>query len=51
MCIGYGDDPEDPVIPVPSLPPHLTEFTRRKSKVDVEVLHPSPSPPSLHPEF
>lgn len=38
LTIGIGDDPEDIPIDVPELPPHLSEWSRRASKVDIEVL-------------
>ena len=37
LTSGFGDDPEDLVVEVPALPPHLAEWTRRASKVDIDV--------------
>ena len=37
LMSGFGDDPEDIVVDVPPLPPHLAEWTRRPTKVDIDV--------------
>jgi len=37
LTSGFGDEPEDLVVEVPALPPHLAEWTRRASKVDIDV--------------
>jgi hypothetical protein len=37
LNLGLGDDAEDEQISVPTLPPHLSEWNRRASKVDIEV--------------
>jgi hypothetical protein len=40
LTLGFGDDAEDEQVSVPTLPPHLEEWNRRKSKVDIEVPYP-----------
>ena len=35
----FGDDPDDAVFETPPLPPHLHQWIRRQSKVDIDV-HP-----------
>ena len=37
LILGFGDDPDDPVVLLPDLSPHLVECTRRASKVDIDV--------------
>ena len=38
LISGFGDDPEDIPVSVPDLPLHLSEWTRRASKVDIDVI-------------
>ena len=37
LILGFGDDADDPPVSPPDLPAHLAHWTRRASKVDVDV--------------
>jgi len=37
LILGFGDDPDDQVVSLTDLPPHLVDWSRRASKVDIDV--------------
>ena len=37
LISGLGDDADDAQVSTPDLPPHLLRWTRRASKVDIDV--------------
>jgi hypothetical protein len=37
LMLGFGDDADDQPVAIPDLPDHLVQWTRRASKVNIDV--------------